>query len=139
MKNEIFRKKSIERINSPESLNDYIRVANPGIWLLLVSIILILAGACIWGAFGHIDRIVETDVRVHNSEITCSVSDQEITSVKSGMSVRFDTYTGEIVDFERNSDRGYTCILQTEQIIPNGVYDGKIIIQSIKPLFFIIN
>ncbi len=30
MENQIFRKKSIERVSSPEQLNDYVRVSNPG-------------------------------------------------------------------------------------------------------------
>lgn len=30
MSDQIFRKKSLDRISSPEQLNDYIRVANPG-------------------------------------------------------------------------------------------------------------
>lgn len=31
----IFRQKSIERVSSPEQLNDYIRVATPGVRLVL--------------------------------------------------------------------------------------------------------
>ena len=34
MSDQIFRKKSLDRISSPEQLNDYIRVANPGIWMI---------------------------------------------------------------------------------------------------------
>ena len=43
MSDQIFRKKSLDRISSPEQLNDYIRVANPGIWMILAAVI-ILAG-----------------------------------------------------------------------------------------------
>ena len=31
MDNQIFRKKNIERVSSPEQLNDYVRVSNPGV------------------------------------------------------------------------------------------------------------
>ena len=41
----LFRKKSIDRIQSPEQLNDYLRVANPAVWVLLAAILLLLAGA----------------------------------------------------------------------------------------------
>ena len=37
MSDQIFRKKSLDRISSPEQLNDYIRVANPGIWMILAA------------------------------------------------------------------------------------------------------
>lgn len=44
MSDQIFRKKSLDRISSPEQLNDYIRVANPGIWMILAAVIILLAG-----------------------------------------------------------------------------------------------
>lgn len=43
--------KSLNRVKSPEDLNDYIRVANPGVWLVLVAVVILLAGVCIWGLF----------------------------------------------------------------------------------------
>lgn len=51
MKDEIFREKSIEKVKSPEGLDDYIRVANPAIWVLLVAIIILVVGASIFGYF----------------------------------------------------------------------------------------
>lgn len=35
MESNIFRKKSMDRVSSPEQLNDYVRVMNPGIWMIL--------------------------------------------------------------------------------------------------------
>ena len=43
----IFRKKALDRISSPENLTDYLRVANPGIWVVLAAVILLLAGVII--------------------------------------------------------------------------------------------
>lgn len=55
MKNSIFRKKSMDRVSSPEQLNDYIRVTSPGVWLFLIALILLLTGFIIWAAFGRLD------------------------------------------------------------------------------------
>ena len=44
MDESIFRKKSIDRISSPEALNDYLRVTTPTFWLILAAIILLLVG-----------------------------------------------------------------------------------------------
>ena len=44
MENKLFREKSIKRISSPEQLNDYLHVTNPGIWALLICVIVLLAG-----------------------------------------------------------------------------------------------
>lgn len=49
MNNSIFRKKSIDKVTSPEELNDYIRVVSPGVWLVMAAVILLLAGAIVWG------------------------------------------------------------------------------------------
>ncbi len=55
-KNEsLFREKNLERISSPEQLNDYIRVATPGVWLLLAGVIVLLVGALLWASFGTVD------------------------------------------------------------------------------------
>lgn len=40
----VFRKKTLDRISSPEQITDYLRVTNPGIWVVLVAVILLLAG-----------------------------------------------------------------------------------------------
>lgn len=49
MSNPIFRQKSIEKITSPEQINDYIRVSNPSVWMVLAAVIVLLAGVCVWG------------------------------------------------------------------------------------------
>ena len=36
---DIFRKKAVDRVNSPEQLNDYIRVTSPSIWMVLAGVI----------------------------------------------------------------------------------------------------
>ena len=52
--NDLFRKKAVERITSPEKLNDYIHVTSPSIWMALGAIIVLLVGALVWATFGNI-------------------------------------------------------------------------------------
>lgn len=35
MENNLFRKKSLEHISSPEELHDYMRVTSPRLWMIL--------------------------------------------------------------------------------------------------------
>lgn len=51
----IFRQKSIDRVSSPEQLNDYIRVTTPAVWLVLLSAFLLLAGMAVWSIFGTVE------------------------------------------------------------------------------------
>lgn len=52
MSEEIFRKKSLEKIQSPENLTDCVRVPDPGVWLLLVAAAALAAGALLWFTVG---------------------------------------------------------------------------------------
>ena len=51
---KIFREKSLERISSPDKIDDYIKTTTPGIWIVLIAVLLILAGAIVWSVFGRI-------------------------------------------------------------------------------------
>ena len=51
---DLFRKKSVERINSPEELSDYIRVATPSVWLVLMATTILLAGMLAWSVLGTV-------------------------------------------------------------------------------------
>ncbi|MBQ8942268.1 MAG: hypothetical protein IJ062_10580 [Firmicutes bacterium] len=50
MDENIYRKKSIERISSPEELNDFLKVARPSVWLVLGAIIILITGAALWAS-----------------------------------------------------------------------------------------
>ncbi|MCR5399521.1 MAG: hypothetical protein K6E68_08335 [Lachnospiraceae bacterium] len=51
---DIFRKKSLDRISSPEQLNDYIKVTTPSVWVILIAVILLLVGMLAWSVFGSV-------------------------------------------------------------------------------------
>lgn len=55
MNNDIFRKKTIEKITSPEQLDDFIQVARPGVWLIMAALIILIFGAAVWAAFGAVE------------------------------------------------------------------------------------
>ena len=136
---EIFRKKSLDKVKSPENLDDYIRVANPGVWLLLISAIILLVGACIWGVFGHVDSVADSVIRVENGRAVCYIAEENITSVKEGMTVKFDDAEAVIDEIGEKGERGYPCALAGEVSCPDGFYEGKVIIGNFKPLSFVLN
>ena len=43
-RSDLYRKESMDRIQSPEQLNDYLRMTNPSIWVILCAVIVLLAG-----------------------------------------------------------------------------------------------
>ncbi len=52
----LFRKKSLERVTSPEKLNDYIRVTTPPVWLVLSAVTVLLLGIIAWSIFGSVEK-----------------------------------------------------------------------------------
>ncbi len=60
----VFRKKTLDRISSPEQITDYLRVTNPGIWVVLVAVILLLAGGAAWSMGGTLETKAEVKIVV---------------------------------------------------------------------------
>lgn len=139
MGEEIFRQKSLEKIKSPESLNDYVRVANPGVWLLLISVIVLFAGTCIWGIFGHIDHSAAAEIQVENGAVICYVDEEIIAEVEPGMPVKFADMEGTITEAGKSDARGYVCSVQMDSVPADGTYSGEIVLQRFKPISFILN
>lgn len=134
MNEHIYRKKSLEKIKSPENLNDYIRVTNPAVWLLLAAVIILLVGVVIWGIFGHIETTVRGDMHIKDGECFCYIANEDISSVKEGVPVRVGDVYGELSEIVPQN--GY-AIVDIE--LPDGHYDAEIIVESINPLSFVLN
>ncbi len=89
-KNSIFREKSIEQISSPEQLNEYVKLTNPGVWFILAAISVILAGACIFGIFGSIDSTVRGVGISKNGRMVCLVKKEYAVKLKPEMKAKID-------------------------------------------------
>ena len=87
MARNIFRKTSLDRISSPEQLNDYIRVTNPGVWMILCAVILLLLGICVWGVFGQLDTHLMVGTVTEDNQTVCYVKVEEAQTLEAGMLV----------------------------------------------------
>lgn len=157
MNNELFRKKSIERVNSPDQLNEYIRVTKPGIWLLLASITLLLIGALVWSIFGNIETTVKAGLMVEGKSAFCYISVNDAAKLKSGMPVKAGDTEGTVksistspVQIGAETDpylkylggfaTGDFCHIAEIDVsgLADGVYDAVITAGSIHPIAFIV-
>ena len=88
MENPIFRKKSLDRISSPEALDDYLHVTTPSVWLILIAIIALLAGLLIWSHVASIDSFATGRAQVENGRMYIEFDNEQIArNVQSGMIV----------------------------------------------------
>ncbi len=132
MGDSIFRKKSIERIQAPENLNDYIRVVNPAVWMVLAGTLILLIGACVWGLFGRLESTVSTRANIRDQVAVCNVNREQIGEVLPGMTVRIDGNEGSVLDCDPAA-----CTVTVNAGVPDGIYDALIVLESVHPFSFI--
>ena len=86
-KREIFRKEAVDRVASPEQLNDYIHVTSPAIWMALAGIICILVGFIVWGIFGNVYSTVDGAGIVRSGNLTVYIKTSDREAVKAGQDI----------------------------------------------------
>ena len=71
MQNNLFKKSSMERITSPEKLNDFIQVANPASWMVLGAALALLIGLLVWGFLGQLTQTAAFNGHVKDGVLYC--------------------------------------------------------------------
>lgn len=102
----LFRKSSLERVSSPDQLNEYIKVTSPNLIVLLVGIFTILIAGAIWIFSGAIPKTVDmpgviaTDV-YGNQKVYCFVPIGTSKRLETGMEVQISP------DYANKEEYGY--------------------------------
>lgn len=66
---QVFRKGVIDTLTSPEELNEYLQVTRPSVWIVLVAVILILAGALFWFSVTYVSSYVSGTANVEDGRM----------------------------------------------------------------------
>ncbi len=131
----LFRKKTMEQISSPEQLSDYLRTANPGIWILLVSVAAILTGLIAWSAAGTIETKADARAVVSGGKAAVAAIASDTSIVAAGMTV---TIAGkETVISSIETDEYGRMTAHAEVDLPDGSYDASIITERMHPVSFL--
>ncbi|MFQ8639894.1 MAG: hypothetical protein ACLR94_17075 [Acutalibacteraceae bacterium] len=131
MNQQLFRKSSIDRVSSPEQLNDYIRVTSPGVWLVLAAVIVLLMGACVWGIFGRLETKITVPVQVAGGEARLVLEDGQQVDPDAPVVIggrKFSLGTAEGVG-------AYSISVD----LPDGEYQAEIVTESVAPMSFVFN
>lgn len=131
MNQQLFRKSSMDRISSPEQLNDYIRVTNPGVWLVLAAVIVLLMGACVWGIFGRLETKITVPVQVAGGEARLVLEDGQ--QVDSSAPVVIDGR-----EFSLGPAVG-SGAYSVSVDLPDGEYQAQVVTESVTPMSFVFN
>lgn len=157
MNDKIFRQKSVDKMSSPEQLNDYIKVTNPGVWMILTAIIVLLIGVCVWGIFGKLETKITVAAVSSGDAAVLYVKENDISSVKKDMTVSIDgnsytiisvagepiSVTDEISEYARHtgglSVGEWVYVVKISENLPEGVYSAIIVTDSVSPFRFVFN
>jgi len=157
MKKSIFREKSIERVNSPDQLNNYISATTPRIWIVLSAIFVLVVGIVVWSIFGRLKTVVNTVSISDGKQIVCYISEKtqkemtdDTTISIDGTEYKIEEISVEPIKIESSfSDYAmsiggftvgewvYEVILDGE--ISKGTYETQITLDTTAPISFIIN
>ena len=86
---EIYRKSSLERIQSPDQLDQYLKVTTPMVWVLLAAILVLLIAGFWWASQMEITSRIEATGTVENGTMTIALRDETARKVvATGMMVR---------------------------------------------------
>jgi hypothetical protein len=157
MANQLFREKSMEKVSSPEQLNDYIRVSNPGVWIALTAVIVLLVGVCVWGIFGRLETTVGSAAVVKDGVMTLYIKEEHLGKITEGMTVRvkdqeyliaavetvpktipegFDEYMLHLSGMHVGEWVFGVTAMDTN--LADGVYKSEIVVESVAPMSFIL-
>lgn len=121
----VYRKASMERISSPEQLNDYLHVTNPSVWIVLAAVVLLLIGTLVWACFTDIGSSVSGVATVEDGIMTVRFENPALEkNVEAGMNVTVGGTSSPIVSVGIGADG--RIFAQTETALANGTYAAAV-------------
>ena len=80
----IFNQQAIERLHNPDDLDRYLRVTNPGVWVVFGAVLSLLIGLAAWGFFGSVITSVEAKSAYVDGKLVCFLDEERLTYVNKG-------------------------------------------------------
>ena len=157
MNQQLFRKKSMDRISSPEQLHEYLRVSTPSVWMILASVVILLSGVCAWAMTGHLETTVSAAAVSENGIVKVYISEEDAIQIRPGQTVRCGELEGVLTEISTapvqvsasfdpylchtgNFAEGqwvYTAMLDLDGL--TGIQRVSIITETISPMAFLLN
>lgn len=135
---QIYREQSLNRISSPEKLNDYLKVTKPAVWAVLAAVILLLVGLLIWSTFAYIGSYVEGVAVVKDGTMTVHFDDGTFAgNVQEGMEVTVGETSSTIIGV--GLDGNGEVFAQAETVLDDGTYAASVNYKKTQVLSLLFN
>ena len=126
------------RITSPEQLNDYLKVTNPKMWLLLLAIALLIVGFVLWSGFATVESYATGTARAVGGELTIAFDDANKASrVREGMELDIGDVKAEVLTV--GADENGNVIASAHANIPDGSYSVRVGYAATQVLSMLLN
>lgn len=157
MDSGLFRKKSLDKVSSPEQMNDYLRVTGPGVWLVLAAVAALLAGVLVWSVLGRMETTVSAAAVAGPDGVVLYIGEDDLDAVREGQTVRVggEEYAlGEVAGRPVEADGALDAYAmhvggleagqwvypaQVDAQLDQGVYEARIVVDSVRPISFLLN
>lgn len=135
---QIFRKSVMDRLSSPEELNDYLHVTRPAVWIAMIAVVVVLVGAIVWSAVTFVDSYVSATAEVENGRMTVLMERDTpfVSQVDVGQEVVVGTSSFQITGL---GYRDEYLIAQAACDLADGTYPAKVVFSHTQLLGMIIN
>ena len=135
---EMYRKDSLDRLSSPEELNDYLHVTRPAVWIMLAAVMLLIVSLIVWSLFASVVSYVYGTAKAENGTLVITLEDEQSgNNVEPGMTVTVGDVQTQISSVGTDSSGRF--IAAAEAKIPDGTYDVKIGYKQTQMINFLFN
>lgn len=153
----VFRQEMLDRLSSPEKLNDYIKVSNPGVFTVLITVVLLLISLCVWSFFMRIDTLIDVLVVSDGGVLTAYLPEEEIPHMNKSIFLRIDgkdfnvaslgerpVLAGDVLDKYQLHISGFSADdwvfpVLLEGSVASGNYPAKLIEESNSIISYLLN
>ena len=133
-KESVYRQETVKRISSPEQLNDYLHVTNPGIWVILTAVIAFMIGVFVWSCTGALETKSPASMIVKDHVAEIVVRDGSV--LKKGMLIR-EASQEVYIDSVKEDEYGRKIGI-AEVSLPDGKYDAEVVTDTTRPVEFLL-
>lgn len=155
---ELFRKKNLDKLSTPDALNEYIKVASPSVWIILLTIVALLIGVIAWSYMGRISHYEGVTVYSDGNMAVCYVPENMIDRVRQASDINIngnnykigdianlptkihpdsvDEYVAHVMEIKEDS---WIYKIEVVGTLPEGIYEGQVVTGSIRPMDYVTN
>ncbi|MGN0649304.1 MAG: hypothetical protein ACI4KM_02625 [Oscillospiraceae bacterium] len=144
------------KVTSPEQLNDYVKVSNPGVWMILSGVVILLIAFFIWGFVGNLDSTFSCGAICSGGKLSCYISDSKASELSNVQYVMVDgkeysvtsvsaepVSAGALTEYVRHMSgveaNDWVYVVTAQANLPDGVHESVICTESVNPIAFLMN